>query len=98
MIVRPGEKFPLDGTVLRGCSSVNQAPLTGESTPIFKQPGDSVFAGTINGEDVIEFTVTRPADDTTWRKSSTWFVMPRRAGRRVNNGSNGSPSTTRPPW
>jgi Cd2+/Zn2+-exporting ATPase len=63
--VRPGEKFPLDGEVVKGTSSVNQAPITGESMPVFKQPGDEVFAGTINQEGVLEFRTTRDANDTT---------------------------------
>lgn len=46
--VRPGERVPLDGRVVEGASYVNQAPLTGESIPVAKEPGDAVFAGTIN--------------------------------------------------
>ena len=65
VIVRPHEKIPLDGTVLKGTSSVNQAPITGESVPVSKQPGDEVFAGTINEEGTLEFNVTKPAADTT---------------------------------
>ena len=65
VVVRPGEKFPLDGVVVRGNSYVNQAPITGESLPVVRHPGDSVYAGTINGEGAIEFHVSRPADDTT---------------------------------
>jgi Cd2+/Zn2+-exporting ATPase len=64
-VVRPGERVPLDGTVTKGTSHVNQAPITGESVPAPKQPGDEVFAGTINGEGVLEVTVTRAAKDTT---------------------------------
>jgi Cd2+/Zn2+-exporting ATPase len=63
--VRPGEKFPLDGEVVKGTSSVNQAPITGESMPVFKQPGDEVFAGTINQDGVLEFRTTRDSNDTT---------------------------------
>jgi len=65
VLVRPGEKIPLDGRVLEGTSRVNQAPITGESQPVEKGPGDEVFAGTINEEGVLEFKVDRPADDTT---------------------------------
>lgn len=50
VIVCPGEKFPLDGRVFKGNSSVNQVPITGESLPVSKGPGDDVFAGTINEE------------------------------------------------
>lgn len=63
--VRPGERIALDGTLLAGNSSVNQAPITGESLPVEKQVGDSLFAGTINGEGELEFEVTRAANDST---------------------------------
>ncbi|MEQ8818854.1 MAG: cation-translocating P-type ATPase [Sumerlaeia bacterium] len=63
--VRPGEKFPLDGRVLTGLSHVNQAPITGESQPVEKGPGDEVFAGTINGDGAIDFETTKPASETT---------------------------------
>ncbi len=63
--VRPGEKVPLDGNVKRGSSGVNQAPITGESVPVLKQPGDTVFAGTINGDGALEVESSKPAGDTT---------------------------------
>ncbi len=65
IIVRPGEKIPLDGTVLAGTSSVNQAPVTGESLPADKAPGDDVFAGTINGRGALDVRVTRLRRDST---------------------------------
>ncbi len=65
VIVRPGERVPLDGVITRGATSVNQAPITGESAPVAKGPGAEVFAGTINEEGTIEFRSTRPASDTT---------------------------------
>ncbi|MFP5380171.1 MAG: heavy metal translocating P-type ATPase, partial [Vicinamibacteria bacterium] len=64
MVVKPGEKFPLDGVVLAGRSEVNQAPITGESLPVDKGPGDEVFAGTINGHGALDVTVTRRVRDT----------------------------------
>lgn len=67
-IVRPGEKIPLDGNVVTGISSVNQAPITGESVPVEKQPGSEVYAGTINGDGMIEAESTKPAEDTTLAK------------------------------
>ncbi|SDO74299.1 heavy metal translocating P-type ATPase [Pseudomonas jinjuensis] len=63
--VRPGERIALDGEVLNGRSSVNQAPITGESLPVEKELGDTLFAGTINGEGALEYRVTRSADDST---------------------------------
>jgi len=64
-VVRPGERFPLDGRVVRGGSHVNQAPITGESVPVAKQSGDEVFAGTVNGDGVLEVECTKVAGDTT---------------------------------
>src|SRR5438105_2185893 len=64
VIVRPGEKVPLDGLVLTGHSDVNEAPLTGESRPIDKEPGDEVYAGTINGRGAMEVRVLRIGRDS----------------------------------
>ena len=64
-IVKPGERLPLDGKVLHGTSHVNQAPITGESVPVAKQPGDVVYAGTINGDGALEVGATKAASDTT---------------------------------
>jgi len=65
MIVRPGDKVALDGVVRAGSSDVNQAPITGESLPIEKSPGDLVYAGTVNGHGVLTVEVTRRREDTT---------------------------------
>jgi Zn2+/Cd2+-exporting ATPase len=64
-VVRPGDRIPLDGEVVRGTSDVNQAPITGESVAVPKQTGDTVFAGTINGHGSLDVTSTKPAGDTT---------------------------------
>ena len=63
--VKPGERIALDGTVTSGSSSVNQAPITGESLPVDKQTGDPVFAGSINSAGSFEYTVTAVADNST---------------------------------
>jgi Cd2+/Zn2+-exporting ATPase len=63
--ISPGERVPLDGTVLAGQSAVDQSPLTGESLPVDKGPGDEVFAGTINQASALEVRVTSPASDST---------------------------------
>ena len=63
--VKSAMNIPLDGVVLAGDSAVNQAPITGESGPVDKKPGDTVFAGTVNGEGSLEIRVTKAAGDTT---------------------------------
>lgn len=62
--VKPGERFALDGRVTDGQSAVDQSPVTGESIPVDKAPGDTVFAGTINQSGSLEFEVTKLASDT----------------------------------
>ncbi len=65
VVIRPGERFPIDGRVVDGESTVDQAPITGESMPVTKTRGDDVFAGTVNQNGSLEIRVTRPASDTT---------------------------------
>jgi Cd2+/Zn2+-exporting ATPase len=65
VIARPGARIPVDGVVTSGASAVNQAPVTGESLPVEKAPGDQAFAGSVNGEGVLEVRVTRLARDST---------------------------------
>jgi len=65
VLVRPGEKIPIDGTVEEGRSWVNQAPITGESAPVSKEAGDPVYAGTVNGEGHLRLRASREAGDTT---------------------------------
>ncbi len=63
--IRPGERMPLDGVVLTGQSAVDQAPVTGESIPVDKTPGDEVYAGTINQTGALELRVTTLASNST---------------------------------
>ncbi len=64
-VVRPGENIPVDGIVVEGCSAVNEAALTGESIPVDKQSGDSVFAATLNQSGFLRCQATRVGEDTT---------------------------------
>jgi Zn2+/Cd2+-exporting ATPase len=65
VIIRPGVRVPVDGMILSGQSGVDQSPVTGESLPVDKSPGDKVYAGSINGEGALEAQVTRLAKDST---------------------------------
>jgi Cd2+/Zn2+-exporting ATPase len=68
VLVRPGERFPIDGLIEAGTSTADQSTITGESTPSQKRPGDPVFAGTVNGYGSLEVRVTHLAQDTTLAK------------------------------
>jgi Zn2+/Cd2+-exporting ATPase len=65
VVIRPGDRVPVDGTITSGNSGVDQSPVTGESVPVQKQPGDAVFAGTVNQDAALEVTVTKLAKDNT---------------------------------
>lgn len=65
VLVKPGEKIPVDGKVVSGYSAVDQAPITGESMPVDKNPGDLVFAGTLNQSGVLKIKTDKVAEDTT---------------------------------
>ena len=71
VIVKPGQRIPADGQVESGTSAVDQAPVTGESMPVDKQPGDKVFAGTVNGEGVLVIEVTKLAQESTLARMVT---------------------------
>ena len=65
VVVKPAERVPVDGTVREGRSGVNQAPITGESVPVDKAPGDQIFAGSVNGEGALVIDVTVAVGDRT---------------------------------
>jgi Zn2+/Cd2+-exporting ATPase len=65
VVLRPGERVPVDGIVLEGSSSVNQAPITGESLPVAKTPGSRVLAGSLNGRGVLDIRAEKPASDSS---------------------------------
>ncbi|TVX95324.1 heavy metal translocating P-type ATPase [Cohnella terricola] len=68
VLVKPGERIPSDGVVTEGASAVNQASITGESVPVDKTMGDSVYAGTLNGEGVLFIEVTQESESTLFAK------------------------------
>src|SRR5699024_2746937 len=68
IVIKPGERVPLDGKITQGETSINQAPITGESIPVDKVNGDTVYAGTINESGSLEVKVTKLNEDTTLSK------------------------------
>ena len=64
-VVRPGDRLPVDGKILAGNSAIDQSPITGESVPVEKAVGETVFAGTINGDGALEIEVTKLSSDST---------------------------------
>ena len=71
VIIRPGDKVPLDGNIVYGTSSINQASITGESLPVTKTIGDEVFSGTVNEDGYLEMVVTKEAKDSVISKIVT---------------------------
>jgi len=80
--VKPGERVPLDGEIVTGNATINQAPITGESIPVEKAPGDRIFAGSINQNGLFEFRVTAEAGILLWPISSRPSRRPRPTGLR----------------
>lgn len=70
VVVRPGERLAVDGDVVEGTSTVNEAPITGENAPVEKEPGDAVYSGSLNGAGGLLVRATREAEDSTLQKIS----------------------------
>ncbi|HRJ42789.1 MAG: cadmium-translocating P-type ATPase [Caldilineaceae bacterium] len=68
VVVKPGERLPVDGVVVRGTSTCDQSPITGESVPVYKEPGSDVFSATINGSGALDVQVTKLASESTLSK------------------------------
>lgn len=68
VVVRPGEKIPVEGIIISGRGSINQSPITGESIPVEKKEGDTVYAATINQLGVLFIKVTHTGEDTTYAR------------------------------
>ena len=65
ILVRPGERIPIDGVIIEGKTDINQAPVTGESIPVWKEPGEDVYSGTVNGSGRLIVEVTKLVGDST---------------------------------
>lgn len=65
ILIEPGERIPVDGRVIDGQSAIDESPITGESIPVDKRAGDTVFAGTLNEQGILDIEATKPASDTT---------------------------------
>ena len=81
VIVKPGERVPVDGKIISGCGSINQSMLTGESIPIEKGVGDRVYCGTINEAGSCEIETTQVAEDTKLAQDQAFDL--RGAGREI---------------
>jgi Cd2+/Zn2+-exporting ATPase len=88
---RPGDHVAADGVILSGQSSLNEASITGESLPVDKQPGDEVFAGTMNLTGVLDIRVTRAGQDTTLGRVRELILAAEQTRPRIG-GTTGAPA------
>ena len=91
----PGERIALDGRVVAGISAVDQAPITGESVPVAKEPGGEVFAGTINGDGALEVESTRMPRIPRSPASRAWSRARTAGAPGPSSGLRSSPVCTR---
>ncbi|MFN8561668.1 MAG: hypothetical protein U0703_08645 [Anaerolineae bacterium] len=95
VLIGCGERIPVDGIIREGRSAVDQSPITGESMPVEKNPGDKILAGTLNGQGALDVEVPcSPPAIPCWRASSRWSKRRRTAKRRPSASSIRSSSTT----
>jgi Cu+-exporting ATPase len=82
VVVRPGERVPVDGVVLEGRSDVDESLITGESLPVARQAGDAVTGGAVNGAGLLLLRTTAVGAESTLRASCGWWNRRRRRRRR----------------
>jgi Cd2+/Zn2+-exporting ATPase len=97
VLIRSGDRIPIDGVVARGIASVNQAAITGESLAVEKQQGDAVFAGTLNELGALEVRATKVGGRPRLVRSAAWSRRPSGRKLRLSASSTATPSSTRPP-
>ena len=97
ILVRPGEKIPLDAAVFEGHTTIDTAALTGESMPVSAAEGDAVCSGCVNLSGAVELVVTKPASESTASKIME-LVDPLPARRKQNSLSPSSHGITPPAW
>jgi len=98
IVIKPGERVPLDGVVLDGVSTLNTAALTGESLPRDIAPGDDVISGCVNLTGVLRSRPPRSTTTPPWPRSWTWWRTPPPRSPRASSSSPASPGGTPPPW
>ena len=98
VLVRPGQRIPVDGVVIKGLSTVNQAPVTGESVPVAKDVDDEVMAGTVNGEAALEIRTSKIAAEGTIARIAKLVEQAQAQRSPPNALSTGLPVGIPPPW
>jgi Cd2+/Zn2+-exporting ATPase len=98
VVVRPGERLAIDGVIVEGETTINEAPVTGEGVPVEKGPDDTVFSGSLNGSGGLLVRVSRKAEDSTLQRIAR-LVEEAQAKRPPSSSSwTVSRASTRPWW